>query len=259
MDAGQLYKAGSLNEAIDAQIAAVKTDPINPGKRLFLFELLSFAGEVDRAQKQIEAVPHNDPEVGTALIDYRRLLDAERARRQVMLGKAQPEFLAPTPEHAKLRLLGFLKLSQGATAEANEAFLQANSQMPVFEGTLNDKPFDALRDGDDTLGTVLELFSNGKYCWIPMEQIALLTMNAPRFPRDLLWIPAQLEMRDGQSGNCFLPTTYPNSYLESDPQLKLGRFTDWRGEPIVRGVGLKTFFVGPDESSILDWRKLEGK
>jgi type VI secretion system protein ImpE len=259
MDSSQLFKAGQLSEAIDAQIAVVKTDPINPGKRLFLFELLAFAGELDRAQKQIEAIPHDDPEVGTALIDYRRLLDAERARRQVFLAKGQPEFLAPPPEHVKLRLLGLLKASQGATAEADEAFQQANSQMPVIQGSLNDKPVDGVRDGDDALGTVLEVFANGKYCWIPLEQIVLLTMTAPRFPRDLLWIPVQLEVRDSESGNAFLPTLYPNTHLESDPQLKLGRFTDWRGEPIVRGIGLKTFFVGPDESSILDWRKLEVK
>jgi type VI secretion system protein ImpE len=259
MDASQLFKSGQLTEAIDAQIAAVKASPIDAGKRLFLFELLAFAGELDRAQKQIEAVPHDQPEVGAALVDYRKHMDAERARRLVFAGKGQPEFLAPPPEHVRLRLLGLLKMAQGATAEANDAFTQANSQMPVIQGSLNDKPFDGLRDGDDALGTVLEVFANGKYCWIPLEQITLMTMNAPRFPRDLLWIPAQIEMGDGESGNGFLPTIYPNTHLESDPQLKLGRFTDWRGEPIVRGLGLKTFFVGPDESSILDWRSLETK
>ena len=259
MDANQLYKAGKLAEAIDAQIAVVKANPIEPGKRLFLFELLCFAGELDRAQKQIEAIPHDEPEIGLALMDYRKLLDAERARRQVFAGKAQPEFLAPAPEHVQQRLLGLLKSSQGAAAEAATAIHEANAQIPVLQGSLNDQPFTALRDGDDALGTVLEVFANGKYCWLPFEQLTLLTMNAPRFPRDLLWIPVQLEMRDGETGNAFLPTLYVDSNLESDPQLKLGRMTDWRGDAVVRGLGLKTFFVGPEESSILDWRKLELK
>jgi type VI secretion system protein ImpE len=256
MDASQLYKAGQLTEAIDAQLAVVKAKPMDHGQRLFLFELLVFSGDLDRAQRQIDAINHGQAELDAAVAEYRRLLDSERIRRQVFAGKAQPEFLQPPPEHVRSRLLGILKLTENALAEAAAAFQQANDQMPPITGTLNGKAFGGLRDGDDCLGSVLEVFAHGRYYWVPLEEVSTLAMNAPRFPRDLLWMPAHLEVKS-EAAQVFLPALYSGTYLETDPQVKLGRLTDWRGENPVRGVGVKLFFVGAEEISILDWRKLE--
>jgi type VI secretion system protein ImpE len=257
MDATQLYKSGQLTEAIDAQLAVVKAKPMDQGQRLFLFELLVFAGDLDRAQRQIDAIQSDQPEIVTALMDYRKLLEAERTRRQVFSNKVQPGFLGPVPEHVRVRLLGLVKLADKASAEAATLFQEANGQIAPLQGTLNGKAFSGLRDGDDCLGSVLEVYAKGKYYWVPLEQIDALTMVAPRFPRDLLWIPAHLETKEGDAGSVFLPALYPGTDQESDPQLKLGRLTDWRGEDPVRGVGVKIFFVGDDESSILDWRNLK--
>ena len=44
MNAGELYKAGRLGEAIEAQVQEVKASPLDQSKRLFLFELLAFSG-----------------------------------------------------------------------------------------------------------------------------------------------------------------------------------------------------------------------
>ena len=41
--AAELFQAGQLNEAIDAQLAAVRSAPLDSGRRTFLFELLAFA------------------------------------------------------------------------------------------------------------------------------------------------------------------------------------------------------------------------
>jgi type VI secretion system protein ImpE len=257
MDATQLFKSGQLTEAIDAQLAVVKAKPMDQGQRLFLFEMLAFAGDLDRAQRQIDAIQSDQPEIVVALMDYRKLLEAERTRRQVFTNKAQPGFLGPVPEHVRVRLIGLVKLADKATAEAATLFQEANSQIAALQGTLNGNAFSSLRDGDDCLGSILEVYAKGKYYWVPLEQIDALTMVAPRFPRDLLWIPAHLETKEGDAGSVFLPALYPGTDQESDPQLKLGRLTDWRGEEPVRGVGVKIFFVGADESSILDWRNLK--
>lgn len=256
MDATQLFKSGKLAEAIDAQLALVKAKPMDHGQRLFLFELLTFSGDLDRAQKQIDAVNHGEIEIDAAVSEYRKLLDAERSRRKVFAGTGQPEFLSPPSESIRLRLLGLLKLATGAPDGIAEMFQQANAELPPLKGSLNGTPFDSLRDGDDCLAPILEVYTRGQYFWVALEQIGSLTISAPRFPRDLLWIPAHLEMRQGDAGSVFLPALYPGTDQESDPQLKLGRLTDWRGENLVRGVGLKTFVVGAGESGILDWRKL---
>jgi type VI secretion system protein ImpE len=78
-------------------------------------------------------------------------------------------------------------------------------------------------------------------------------------PRDLLWLPAHLALRDGPEGDVFLPALYPNSHEHPDDAVKLGRATDWKGgegEPVL-GAGLKVFLRGDDDISILEWRQLE--
>src|ERR1051326_7979461 len=89
MDASQLFKAGKLAEAIDAQIAVVKSKPTDHGARMFLFEMLAFSGDLDRAQKQIDAINYGEMELDAAVQEYRKLLDGERSRKQVFeIGRA---------------------------------------------------------------------------------------------------------------------------------------------------------------------------
>src|ERR1700675_1607211 len=104
MNAGTLFKSGKLQEAIAAQVQEVKSNPADQAKRLFLFEMLAFAGELDRAQRQIEALKFEEMEVETAALNYRKLLDAERARRRLFREGLQPQSLADFPEHVRLRL-----------------------------------------------------------------------------------------------------------------------------------------------------------
>jgi len=56
MNATDLFKAGRLQAAIDAQIQEVKAKPADHGRRLFLFELCAFAGDLERARRQIDAL-----------------------------------------------------------------------------------------------------------------------------------------------------------------------------------------------------------
>ena len=103
MNATELFRSGKLQEAIDAQVREVKTNPVDQGQRLFLFELLVFAGDLDRAGRQIEAIHYDNPELDGAVLAYRQLLDAEKARRRLFHEGLRPQFLAEPPEHVRLR------------------------------------------------------------------------------------------------------------------------------------------------------------
>jgi type VI secretion system protein ImpE len=255
----ELYKAGKLGEAIDGQVHAVKTTPGDHGKRLFLFELLAFAGDLDRARRQIDAVNYGQMELDTAVLNYRKLLDAEEARRRVFREGIMPQFLVPPPEHVGPRLEAVNRLRAGEPAEAARLLDQANDAAPPVRGLLNGKPFDTLRDADDLFGPVLEVMAHGDYYWLPLDQVVSLAMNAPKFPRDLLWLPAKLAVKDGPAGDVFLPALYPGSCEHPDDQIKLGRATDWKqaeGGPVL-GVGLRMFLAGEDATSLLEWRELQ--
>jgi type VI secretion system protein ImpE len=259
MSASELYRTGKLEEAIQAQISEVKANPADHAKRLFLFELSVFVGDLDRARRQIEAVEYTEPELQIALMAYRKLLDAEQKRRQLFADGLKPGFLVAPPEHVGLRLEAVNRMRQKQPAGAASTLAKAQEATPALEGLLNKKPFTALRDCDDLFSGVLEVMSQGNYYWVPFEQIDTLAAKPPKFPRDLLWLAARLEVRDGPAGDVFLPALYPQSHEHADNQVKLGRMTDWQGaegEP-VRGMGLRMFLVGDDDVSLLEWRQLE--
>ena len=258
MNASELYKAGKLQAAIDAQILEVKAKPADPSLRLFLFELSAFGGDLDRAKRQIEAVKYDDAERDTAVLQYRVLLECEEKRRKLFRDGLAPRFLDNPPAHLSIRLEALAALRAGKPAEASALLAKANEQ-PALVGTLNDKPFKELRDADDLFGTVIEVMARGDYFWVALEQLESLTSNAPRFPRDLLYLPARLTTLEGEDAEVFLPTLYPNSHLHPDDKVKLGIATDWKdaeGGP-VSGVGAKTFLVGDDGIGLIEWRELK--
>jgi len=258
LTADELYRVGRLREAIDAQIKEVKAKPADQGRRLFLFELLAFAGDLDRARRQVGAITYDQVELAAAIQDYRLLLDAEEKRRRLFSEGVPPLFFADQPEHVRLRLEAVEHLRADRTAEAGVLLSQANDAVPTLEGTLNDKPFTSLRDCDDLFASVLEVMARGNYFWVPLEQVVALGINPPRFPRDLLWIPAYLEMQEA-SGPVYLPALYPKSHEHADDLVKLGRTNDWQGpdDGPVFGAGARQFWMGEEPVNFLDWRKLE--
>ena len=257
MNAGELYKAGRLQEAIEAQVQEVKTHPADHAKRLFLFELLVFAGELDRARRQIDAIQYEDNDLQIAQMSYRKLIDSEEARRRLFADGVAPEFFGTPSEHLRLRLEAVNRLREGHAAEAAETLAKAEAATPPIRGKLNEVAFESLRDADDLLAGVLEVMAQGRYYWVGLDQVVTVAMNPPRFPRDLLFIPAQLELSD-QAGEVFLPALYPGTHAHADDQVRLGRMTDWKaveGGPAL-GVGLHTFLRDDDDVTLLEWREL---
>jgi type VI secretion system protein ImpE len=258
MNASELLQAGKLQDAIDAQLKEVKARPADHGRRIFLFELLAFAGDLDRARRQIDAVKYEDLERDTVVLTYRKLLDAEQARRRLFSDGLQPQFLTEPPDHVRLRLDAVNWLREKRFAEAADVLAKAAEAAPAVRGMLNQKPFTSLRDCDDLFAGVLEVMAQGNYIWLPLEQVNTLALNVPKYPRDLLWMPARLEVRDGPAGDVFLPALYPGSYAHADDTFKLGRMTDWKsdeGGPVL-GVGLRMFLVEDEPVSLPEWREL---
>ena len=256
MSASEAFKAGRLHEAIEAQVRDVKAHPADHGRRLFLVELLAFAGDLDRARRQADAVRYEDPNLDAAMATYRALLDAEASRRRLFAEGLAPKFLADPPGHLRLRLEAVEHLRGGRPAAAAEALARADEAAPATRGTLNARAVEDIRDADDRFGPVLEVMAHGEYYWVPLEQVESLTMNPPRFPRDLLWVPARLEM-EGAAGEVFLPALYPGSHGHEDDAVKLGRATTW-SEPDagpVLGAGSRAFLAGDGAVGLLEWRE----
>ncbi|HUT09708.1 MAG TPA: type VI secretion system accessory protein TagJ [Thermoguttaceae bacterium] len=122
-------------------------------------------------------------------------------------------------------------------------------------GTLDEKPFDDLRDIDDLTASFFEvLTSNGKYYWIPMERVETIRFQAPKRLRDLLWGRAHMIVGGGPDGEVFLPALYSGAHAEDDDRVRLGRMTDWRGgqRAPVRGIGQRMFEVGDEDRTMME-------
>ena len=259
MTASELFQAGQLQAAIDAQIQKVKSQPADQAARLFLFELMLFSGDLDRARKQLDVLNYDKPEATAAVDSYRSALASEQARRDVLAGKARPKFLKDAPAHAELRLQSLATLAADHPAEADALIDQANAVTPVVRSTVNGRPVEGLRDADDLFGTILEVFAGGNYVWIPLEQVESISMNPPAHPRDILLRPAQLAVVEGPNADVLLPGLYAGSHTHPDESIRLGRVTDWStgDDRPTRGVGGKLFLAGDQWIRFVDWADLQ--
>ncbi len=260
MNASELFEACQLQAAIDAQILTVRGNPSDQGARMFLYELFLFAGDLDRARKQIDVLRYDDPKAVAAVERYRQVLDAEQMRRQVLAGKVQPKVLTDAPPHLLLRLEALKHNAANDAAKGDEALAQANQEMPGVKVKLNGQDVEGFRDADDLFGTVLEVFgTGGVYCWVPLEQVESITLQAPRSPRDALLAPITLALRDGLAGDALMPAVYPGSASADDDTLRLGRAADWSADEDrpLRGIGGRVFVdEGGQTYPLLDWREL---
>jgi type VI secretion system protein ImpE len=230
MDSRRLFDAGKLNAAIEALGSELRDNPTDTQRRTFLFELLCFAGNHDRAEKQLDILASGGMEVGMGVLLYRSALHAERVRADMFRKQTFPMDSAPSGDAS---------------------------------GTLNGKAFTSIEDGDPRIGARLEVFAAGQYTWIPWQHVASLKIEAPKRLRDLLWTPATLRtseaFRGQELGEILLPALTPLSFDSADDELRLGRATDWAEQP--EGdfipVGQKMLLIDGEQVPLLSIRELE--
>jgi type VI secretion system protein ImpE len=231
MSAERLLREGKLDEAVKTLGDELRDNPGNIRSRTFLFELLCFRGDYDRASTHLKMLGSQSKDAGVGALLYEGALHAERLRESMF---RTGDFPGPLPE--------------GAAA---------------ISGTLNGRPFTSLTDADPRIGARLEIFAGGDYLWIPLNQVASIEMKPPARLRDLLWASAVLKMgpayRQRDLGEVLLPVLCPLSFQDSDDQVRLGRVTEWYRDE--RGLefpaGQKMLLVDGEEFPFLEMRKLE--
>jgi type VI secretion system protein ImpE len=199
-------------------------------RRTFLFELLCFAGEYDRAQKHLDVLAGQGPDSATGALLYRAALNADRMRSDLFTKRDYPEV--------------------------------HESDVPV-SGTLNGQPFETLEDADPRIGPRLEIFAAGQVMWLPLAHIASVEMEAPKRLRDLLWPPALVRtgpaFKGTELGEVLMPALSPLSFQHKDDTVRLGRSTVWeeREQGEIVPYGQKILLVDGEDFPLLELRHLE--
>jgi len=227
-----LFKAGKLDEAIAALGEELRGNPTDSKKRTFLFELLCFAGNYDRAGKQLDVLGQSGPQSEMGAVLYRALLQSTRTRQEVYKDRKPPASKASAKDGAE-------------------------------GGLLNGTAFETLEDADPRIGANLEVFSAGSYFLLPFSFLKSVEIQPPRRLRDLLWIPAIIrttkDYDEKELGESFIPALTPFSASHPSETVRLGRETVWEtsedGESYP--VGQKLWVVDGEELPILEVRRLE--
>lgn len=229
MKAKELFQAGNVREAVASLGATLRSNPMDVRSRTFLFELLCFSGEYDRAEKQLGVLAQGSKESEMGAILYYSALHAERSR------------------HELFRKQEFPKLDA----------------VPSPKGKLNGKPFDSFRDADPQIGSRLEVYAAGAYLWIPFQHIASIQVQRPAKLRDALWTQAFVvtgpTFEGTDIGEVMIPAIYPFSWKSEDQEVWLGRATQWAADDEGHEfpVGHKIFLVDGEEIPLADIQSVE--
>lgn len=261
--AQELYRAGDLRGAIAAQTELVRGRPSDVAARSLLFGLLCVAGRLEQAERQLEALGAVDPQVEMGARVYRQLLQSEAHRRAVFGGESRPLLPPEAPPDVVARLEALRARLAGDVPSAAKHLEDAAEASPLVAGKLNGDDFEAIRDGDDLLASVLEVYAGGRYVWVPLSRVRRIRALERRSLVDVHWRPVQLVDAEGTEASVHLPVVYPTSGEPADDRLALGRATDWQNDPALgqRGVGQHVLLVyrGDEERErpLLDLETLE--
>jgi type VI secretion system protein ImpE len=257
VDIQSLLQEDKLDEAIAAMNDAVRANPADVNRRANLVELLCYAGNLERADKLLDAISSLDPSTGIGVALFRQLVRAEQARQQFYTEGRMPEFLRTPDAAVALELRAAVSLRQGEVAEAAALIEERDALRAPISGTVDGVAFDDFRDLDDICSAHLEvLTSNGKYYWVPFTSIVKIDFHKPERRRDLLWRGAFLTLHDDPDGEVYIPTVY--FAADSTPSQRLGHETDFvggDGAPI-SAKGLRSFLVGEESKTILELGKV---
>ena len=246
-----LLDRGQLSLAIGQVKESLKDTPEDISTRLFFFELLCLAGELDQGGEQLDHVGDQYGAMRPAVETCFQVLAAEKARRAFFEAQGEPHFLTAPPEYAALHIEA---LKEKRCSRASELLERALDLQPALAGEVDGQVFEEFGDADVFLGPFLEVFTDRKYVWLPFEQIRWIEIIRPVESRDRIWARAKVHASGGSLGEVRLPVIYPGSSGHHDEAMKLGRLTDWidLGEGLSRGIGQRLFLIDGQEIPMLE-------
>jgi type VI secretion system protein ImpE len=249
-----LLDRGQLSLAIGQVKESLKNTPEDISTRLFLFDLLCLAGELDQSAELLGHVEDQSGAMQPAVETCSQVLAAEKARRAFFEAQGEPHFLTAPPEYAALHIEALKLQKEKRCSGASELLERALDLQPALAGEVDGEVFEEFGDADVFLGPFLEVFADRKYVWLPFEQIRWIEIIRPVESRDRIWARAKIHANAGSLGEVRLPVIYPGSSGHPDEAMKLGRLTDWidLGEGLSRGIGQRLFLIDGQEIPMLE-------
>jgi type VI secretion system protein ImpE len=225
---------------------------------MFLFQLLCVVGDWDKAKSQLAILAQLSPEAQMLAVAYGQAIEAEQFRTEVFAGRATPPNLSRNSPWADDLALSIGHFAAGRLDQAEEARERAFEAAPDTPGTIDGVPFDWIADADHRFGPCIEAIIAGSYGILPFDAVESVTSEGPQDLRDLVWYPAQIAFKQGQSVAAMLPARYPGSEISGDGAVRLARTTTWsEGAGGEQGQGQRLLSLSSGEDrGLLELRRL---
>lgn len=268
--AEEILRNGDVKGTLAALKDQVRNDPGTAKHRIFLFQLLSVAGDWDRALNQLNVCRDMDASTLPMAQTYQEAIACEALRTDIFSGKKSPLLFGKPEEWLALVTQAVGLSADGKHSEAQELRNRAFEAAPTTSGTLHvGEPgneseklraieFEWLADADMRLGPILEAIVNGRYYWIPFHRIREILLEKPVDLRDNVWMPAQFMWANGGEAVGLVPSRYVGSEASDDGLIQLSRRTEWPevADDVFHGLGQRMLATDAEEVSLLDVRKI---
>jgi type VI secretion system protein ImpE len=256
--AEDLLREGRLDEAITKLQDQVRNDPAKPELRMFLFQLLSLAGQWSRAMTQLNVAAEMDGQKLLVAEICRPAIQAEALRTAIFEGTKSPLIFGEPQEWVGWLIQANQMIAEGQDAAAGRLRDKAFEAAPAIAGTINGKPFEWITDADTRLGPVLEVVVERKYFWVPFTRIKAIRIEEPKALRNMVWAEAQFTWTNGGQAPGLIPTRYVGSERAADGMVRLGRQTQWlqREGGSFLGLGQRMLATDEGEYPLLEVRSI---
>lgn len=254
----ELLRSGRPDEALDALKDCIRAEPAEAKHRIFYFQLLCIGGDWDRALAQLNLSAEMDPAALAMAQTYREAIRCEALRRDVFAGVRTPLVFGEPPQWLGLLLEALRLSSKGDAAASQELRAEAFDAAEAVPATIDGTTVDWIADADPRLGPVLEAIVNGRYFWIPFQNIRRIDVEEPQDLRDCVWMPAHFEWINGGDAVGLIPTRYPGSESSDDEAIRLARKTVWNdlGSELFVGSGQRAFATPEEEFPLMNVRQI---
>lgn len=254
----RLLSENTLEEALDAAKAHLKSNPADQEARHLYIDLLVLQGDYERADNQCSVAVTFAPDATMGFALLRNELRGMAARDAWFANGAVLEFPQGPSDLDKLAIELGIAHRMGDAENSKATLTSLDEHRGECALIWNGKQVADFRDLDDRIPHALEvIMTGGAYLWVDFTKIAVLTLEPIARPRDLAFRRGELSLNDGAVAPVLLPAIYPGTAGEM--ALRLGRETDWINEPtgITTGRGQRCFLAGDELVSFHDTKTVE--
>ncbi len=258
-----LIEAGELAQALallrnEASSEASNASP-DLGQLLLIFNLEVRLQQFAEAEATMQSSLRIAPQLAEGLNAFRMCAHSERA---AALRLCDPEVagqraaILPPPPFAYAYVKAASLRAAGDHAGAVAALAEANAARPAVTGTLSwiggrSVRFSDMLDSDALTGATLPCFAGGGLLEFPYAQLRSLRFFRGPSALDVLWVPVELTLVNGELHRLRVPSLYSGTGLAPEPAARTGAMTTWDHQHgYAVGCGQRDFEVFTEQGQL---------